>query len=407
MEFNLLYVNDICTLFFLEFTEIKDLMMVNLLSKYHNLLVKKFHWNIIISVYNDITLDYILDNYNFINLIIGMHCDVNKFALRLGKCQSLNLCKTNINDESIKIILSYGKCCKWNLSETKITNNCIQSFNSFKMPHFVNFSGTEINKIISDTNTYLFEENKRLIEFKNSKWTIISEHNGFDTCHSKREYANYLNDIFRLGLISEDEIDLAGNIINILTLGEIKNEYVDDYKNVLAYIINMSDTDYRHLTHFFKLPIMIDGFEEKNSLLFEKKYPDFGICCDQSINLETFSKENNVLTLNYPMDRWCDFIKYIKIDFGIEHPINFKISIIYQDREFSQEISAENNPVIIPTYFNLIGAKYSESKLKIEFNKILNHEEIIVKFGNIYLNRAMRRYLDSSSDLFCGKNNFI
>lgn len=105
MEFNLLYDIDICTLFFMEFTEIKDLMIVNSLSVYHNNPVKKTYWNISVSIYNNKTLDYILENYNFTNLVIGMHCDINTFAIRLGKYQSLNIPKTNMNDESIKIIL--------------------------------------------------------------------------------------------------------------------------------------------------------------------------------------------------------------------------------------------------------------------------------------------------------------
>lgn len=392
MEFNLLYNTDICTLFFMEFTEINDLMMVNSLSVYHNNLVKKTYWDISVSIYNNKTLDYILENYNFTNLVIGMHCDINTFATRLGKCQSLNIPKTNINDESIKIILSYGKCHKWNLSETKITNDCLESFSSFKMPRFVNFYGTAINKIISENNTYLFEGNKRLIEFSNSKWIVVSEYSGLDICHSKREYANYLNDISRLGLISEDEINLAGIYINILTFGKIKNEYVDNYKNIFM--------------NLFKLPIMIDGFKEKNSLLSEKNYSDFGIFANQIINLEICNKVNNILTLNYRMDRNCDFIKYIKIDFGGNYPIKFKISITYGDRDFSQEILAEKNSVIIPTYYNLLDAQYHETKLKIKFDKIINYNEIIIEFGNIYLSRDMRIYLVQSNNIFCGENNF-
>lgn len=391
MDVNVFYHKDICISIFKTVSDIRNLLNLTLLSTHHNILIKEMSWDFRIHVYSDKTLDYILENYNFTNLVIGIRCDVNKFAQKLNKCHGLDVAKTNINDESVKIITSYGKCSKWNLSETSITDECTESFNKLKISHFVNFLNTNVNGELLENTLYQFVYSmKKTIKFEDCKFALISDHNGFDIDYQSREYAMYLNDLNHLGLISEEKMILRNTDINIITFGNVKNEVIDRVYNI------------RGLFYLVVLPGLINNFEKNKNLLCETDdivYSDYGVCTEDTIQSLIINNENNI-TITTEIPRLCDIMKYITIMFDEVNLINFGIKIFNNDEcIFSTTLKSEKNSVnMLPIYLNMLYGNIGSMRLVIEcenYNEIFNPDKIIIRYGRIMLNPEIRQKMHS------------
>ena len=85
---------------------IKEIIRLELLSKYHQYIIRNSNW--IKEVKNDNILEYVLKNYKFKWLNISANCDVNRFIKELKNCHTLNLYGTKISDECINYLRSYG-----------------------------------------------------------------------------------------------------------------------------------------------------------------------------------------------------------------------------------------------------------------------------------------------------------
>ena len=87
---------------------IKQIIQLELLSKHYQKVIRNHGWNIQLYIKNDTVFEYIVNNYNFKNLKINHNCNANKLIDKIKNCHTLNLCYTNITDETVAKLRSFG-----------------------------------------------------------------------------------------------------------------------------------------------------------------------------------------------------------------------------------------------------------------------------------------------------------
>ena len=99
---NLLDYTDIFVLICNFLPTIKEIIQLELLSKYHQNIIRTIDWFKEVKVKNDSVLEHVLKYYKFRWLNISSICDVNGFIKELKNCHTLNLAGTKITDASVK-----------------------------------------------------------------------------------------------------------------------------------------------------------------------------------------------------------------------------------------------------------------------------------------------------------------
>ncbi len=118
-------------------TSLVELLNFCYLSKMHCDIIRSNRWiNIEVTAEDDSMMQSIIDNYSFENLFVGPGCNVNLFINKLSKCHTLDLCCTDITDESVKKLKN---CHTLNLACANIIDECAKKL---KNCHTLNLSYT-------------------------------------------------------------------------------------------------------------------------------------------------------------------------------------------------------------------------------------------------------------------------
>src|SRR5579863_10351023 len=123
---NLIFIADIFVLICEQLGTIKNILQLELLSKYHQRIIRNHGWMIKLRVKNDTILEHIIKNYRFRNLSIFPHVNINRFVKELKNCHTLYLSNTNITDASVRELKN---CHTLDLSYTKVTDASIKELN--------------------------------------------------------------------------------------------------------------------------------------------------------------------------------------------------------------------------------------------------------------------------------------
>ena len=93
----------------------KQVINLELISKYHHLLIRKTTWFLKVNIKSEQLLNHIIKNYHFKNLSI-FNINVDLYIDYLKNCHTLDLSYTNVTDVS-----DLKNCHTLNLSSTKVT----------------------------------------------------------------------------------------------------------------------------------------------------------------------------------------------------------------------------------------------------------------------------------------------
>ena len=144
-----LLISDIWLSIFNTFGNMKEIIQLELLSKYHQHIIRTHVWNIEIFIKNDKILEHIINNYKMKNMNINRFCDVNIFIDELKNCHTLDISCTNITDASVSelknchtldlrrtnitdaSVSELKNCHTLYLYETKITDECVNILRSY------------------------------------------------------------------------------------------------------------------------------------------------------------------------------------------------------------------------------------------------------------------------------------
>src|SRR5579863_9921149 len=135
---NPIFIADIFVLICEELETIKKVLQLELLSKYHQKVIRNHGWMIRLHISDDTIMDHIIKNYRFRNLCFWSPVNVNLFVKELKNCHTLNLAGTNITDISVREL---KKCHTLYLSSTNITDISVREL---KHCHTLNLSSTKI-----------------------------------------------------------------------------------------------------------------------------------------------------------------------------------------------------------------------------------------------------------------------
>ncbi len=118
----------------------KNLVKLNLISKFHTDIIKTNHFNnTIINIKNVGMLEYVLTNYKFGNLNFeSSKIDINPYIDRIKYCHTLNLSKTNVSNNSVIKLRGLHTLL---LSKTSVTDSIVSKL---KWCHTLDVSKTNI-----------------------------------------------------------------------------------------------------------------------------------------------------------------------------------------------------------------------------------------------------------------------
>src|SRR5579863_3152954 len=120
---NLIFIADIFVLICEQLGTIKNILQLELLSRYHQRVIRNHGWMIKLRVKNDTILEHIIKNYRFKNLSISPHVNINRFVKELKNCHTLDLYCTKVTDESVRELKN---CHTLNLCYTNVTDESIR-----------------------------------------------------------------------------------------------------------------------------------------------------------------------------------------------------------------------------------------------------------------------------------------
>ena len=115
----MIYFLTICDYF-----NMTQIIKLELISKYHCVLIRKTIWYKSINIKNDEIFDHIIKHYHFKNLYICVNVNVNHYVDYLQKCHTLDLGGINVNDETVKALKNCHTLFLW---ETDITDDSIKN----------------------------------------------------------------------------------------------------------------------------------------------------------------------------------------------------------------------------------------------------------------------------------------
>ena len=115
------------------YLRINSIVKLELISKYHMLLIRKTSWIHGSPFITNMTIfDHIVKHYKFKNLFLNCDLNVNSHIDYLMNCHTLDLSYTSINNDNIKRL---GYCYTLNLSATNITDNCVKFLKNCHILH--------------------------------------------------------------------------------------------------------------------------------------------------------------------------------------------------------------------------------------------------------------------------------
>jgi HD superfamily phosphohydrolase YqeK len=118
---NALTINDIFIEICKNIFDLKQLIKIELISKYHMCLVRKTNWYHFSVYLNEKQIEHVLSIYNFRNL--NLHTAItDESILKLINCHTLNLSSTKVTDESVSKLIN---CHTLNLSYTAVTDKSV------------------------------------------------------------------------------------------------------------------------------------------------------------------------------------------------------------------------------------------------------------------------------------------
>jgi hypothetical protein len=118
---NALTINDtfieICKNIF----NLKQLIKMELISKYHMCVVRKTNWYHFSVYLNEKQIEHVLSIYNFRNLDLSGTVIMDESVSKLINCHTLDLSHTAVTDESVPKLIN---CHTLYLYGTRVTNKC-------------------------------------------------------------------------------------------------------------------------------------------------------------------------------------------------------------------------------------------------------------------------------------------
>ena len=102
--------------------DMKTVIKMERASKHHQKLIRDTIWYLSVKIDNDWSMDHVVRNYKFRNIIFGKHVDCNRYINYIKECYKLNLFSCRITDNSIEKL---GNVKHLNISFTKVTDESI------------------------------------------------------------------------------------------------------------------------------------------------------------------------------------------------------------------------------------------------------------------------------------------
>jgi len=114
--------------------EMKEVIKLELLSKYHTNLIRNTNWDKLIKIKSNKHFEHIVKHYKFRNLKVTNNVDVNKYVDYLSNCQTLDFSENHtITNKTVKylkncVTLDLSLCHKITDKSIKYLENCINLY---------------------------------------------------------------------------------------------------------------------------------------------------------------------------------------------------------------------------------------------------------------------------------------
>lgn len=171
-------IEDICLSILDLSTKIKEIIHLELLSKYHKKIIRNHNWYTYVRIKNDDIMEYIIANYKIKKLCLMGRWEANKYIKELKKCYLLDIdyC-SDLRDEHIKELCSChtlylnGKtitdksirelknCYCLQLVRTSITDDSVQELYTCHTLHLFGYDNITDKSVIKLKNCYELDFN--------------------------------------------------------------------------------------------------------------------------------------------------------------------------------------------------------------------------------------------------------